>query len=159
LYDNEVPDKSDKSDKSENQCFRCTSYDRIQPRMIKDVTDLDIYNQSLKLLPRLYLLLRKLPISEKDLILQSKRAAKSVSANIAEGFAKRYFEKEFKRYLMIALASNDEVISHLRTLIIVKPVLTIETMEVLEEYKTLSKRINVLHKKWRFGSNSDTLNH
>lgn len=37
-------------------------------------------------------------MSERDLELQTKRAAKSVSANIAEGFAKRFSEKEFKRF-------------------------------------------------------------
>lgn len=65
--------------------------------MIKDVTDLEVYKEALRLLPKLYELLRKLPNSEKDLEIQTKRAAKSASANIAEGFAKRHFEKEFKR--------------------------------------------------------------
>jgi len=51
---------------------------------------------------------------------------------------------------MIAIGSNDEVISHLRTMQIVTPRLNQESLELLEEYKTLSKRINTLHKNWRF---------
>lgn len=118
--------------------------------VIKDVTDLSVYQEALRLLPKLYEFLKKLPITERDLEIQAKRAAKSVSANIAEGFAKRFSEKEFKRYLMIALGSNDEVISHLRTLSVVFPRLSQESNELLEEYKILSKRINTLHKNWRF---------
>lgn len=117
--------------------------------MIKDVTDLEVYQEAQGLLPKLYQLLEKLPRSEKDLELQAKRAAKSVSANIAEGFAKHSFEKEFKRFLLIAIGSNDEVISYLRTLSIVIPRLSNESFILLEEYKILSKRLNTLHKRWR----------
>lgn len=119
--------------------------------MIRDITDLDVYQEALRLLPKLYSLLDKLPLSEKDLSQQAKRAAKSVSANLAEGFAKRFSEKEFRRYIMIALGSNDEVVSHLRTLSIVVPRLAIESSVLLQEYQLLSKRINTLHKTWRFG--------
>lgn len=42
----------------------------------------------------------RLPLSERDLEIQAKRAAKSVTANLAEGFAKRFSEKEFKRFLL-----------------------------------------------------------
>lgn len=94
--------------------------------MIKDVTDLEVYQEAMRLLPKLYALLEKLPLNERDLEIQAKRAAKSVSANIAEGFAKRFSEKEFKRFLLIAIGSNDEVISHLRTLTIISPRLSKE---------------------------------
>lgn len=119
--------------------------------MIKDVTDLEIYEEALRLLPELYKVVNNLPLSERDLELQAKRAAKSVPANIAEGFAKRSSEKEFRRYLLIALASNDEVITHLRTLSITFPKVKSHSDILLEKYKTLSKRINTLHKNWRFG--------
>lgn len=103
--------------------------------MIKDVTDLEVYQESLELLPRLYELSKKLPLSEKDLELQIKRAAKSIPANIAEGFAKRFSEKEFKRFLMIALGSSDEVISHLRTVMIVVPTLSMSSSSILESWR------------------------
>lgn len=61
--------------------------------MIKDVTDLEVYQLSLELLPEVYELTKKLPQSEYDLTLQTKRAAKSVPPNIAEGFAKRASDK------------------------------------------------------------------
>ncbi|HLC87888.1 MAG TPA: four helix bundle protein [Patescibacteria group bacterium] len=119
--------------------------------MIRDVTDLEVYKEALKLLPELYKIVNNLPLSERYLELQAKRAAKSVSANIAEGFAKRSSAKEFRRYLLIALASNDEVITHLRTLAITFPKAKNEASALQEKYKVLSKRINTLHKNWRFG--------
>ncbi len=118
-----------------------------------DVTDLEVYQESLSLIPRLYSLLSKLPQSEKDLESQVKRAAKSIPANIAEGFAKRSSAKEFKRFLLIALGSSDEVISHLRVMAIVVPRLSSDVTLLLDEFKILSKRINTLHKNWQFANN------
>lgn len=120
--------------------------------MIRDVLDLEVYRLSLTLLRNLYLFLRKIPKSEYDSVRQIKRASKSVSAQIAEGFAKRSSELEFKRFLKIAIGSSDEVISHLRALAIVVPRLTQEAKELAEEYKILSKRLNKLHTIWRTGS-------
>jgi four helix bundle protein len=118
--------------------------------MIKDVTDLEIYKLALNLLPRLYILLNMLPKSENYLVDQSKRSGTSIPSNIAEGFAKRIFELEFKRYLLIALASCDELISHLRTIQIIVPELTEEAGNLINEYKTLAKRINRTRSVWHF---------
>ena len=83
---------------------------------------------------------------------QSKRAGKSISAQIAEGFAKRSSELEFKRFLKIAIGSSDEVISHLRAVAIVIPKLNDEAKKIAGEYKILSKRLNKLHSIWRSGN-------
>lgn len=41
---------------------------------------------------------------------QMRRASKSICINLAEGFAKQSYSKdEFKRYVMIALGSSDEM--------------------------------------------------
>lgn len=119
--------------------------------MIKDVGDLDVYNESLKLLRLLYDFIQKVPKAESDSISQIKRAAKSIPANISEGFAKRSSEKEFKRFLKIALGSSDEVITHLRTLFIALDRLKGDIEELGKKYKLLSKRINTLHRVWKSG--------
>lgn len=116
--------------------------------MIRDVTDLEVYKESLILLEKLYLFLRKIPKSEYDSVIQCKRAGKSIPANISEGFAKRQSEVEFKRFLQIALGSSDEIVTHLRTLVIALPHLKSEAEELSREYIILSKRINSLHKNW-----------
>ena|GEM_PF-404002 len=119
--------------------------------MIKDVMDLEVYRESLRLLKKLYLLLRKLPKSEYDTVVQCKRSGKGIPATIAEGWAKRSSELEFKRFLKMAIGSSDELITHLRTIAITTPKLTNEAKEIAEEYKTLSKRLNKLHSIWKSG--------
>lgn len=120
--------------------------------MIRDVTDLDVYNISLDLLREIYSICQKFPSSEHSLDDQIKRAAKSIPANIAEGFAKRVSPKEFKRFLTIALGSSDEVVTHLRTANIVLPFIEKSSINLLEKYVVLSKRINKLRSNWLTGS-------
>lgn len=119
--------------------------------MIHDVTDLDVYNLSLELLKELYVFLRKVPKCEYDSVVQSKKCGKGIPANIAEGFAKRSSEAEFKRFLKIAIGSSDELVTHLRTIGIAVPRLSSEAQLLGEKYTTLSKRLNRLHSVWKSG--------
>ncbi len=136
---------SQKTRESEHQKFVMIAI------MIRDVTDLEVYQDSLKLLKKLYLFLRKIPKAEYDSVIQCKKDGKSIPANIAEGFAKRSFELEFKRFLKIAIGSSDELISHLGTIIIILPGLSKEANQLAQNYKILSKRLNKLHSIWRSG--------
>lgn len=117
--------------------------------MILDVTDLEVYNLSLSLLEKLYILLRKVPLTEKDTIYQCKKCGKGIPAHIAEGFAKRNSGAEFRRFLQIAIGTSDELVTHLRALAIALPHLANEASTLSEEYKILSKRLNKLHSRWR----------
>lgn len=119
--------------------------------MLRDVTDLKVYSESLRMLRKLYEFLKKVPKSEYDSVIQCKKCGKSIPANIAEGWAKRSSEAEFKRFLKIAIGSSDELISHLRTLAIAIPKLFEAAKILAGEYKILSKRINSLHTNWRSG--------
>lgn len=119
--------------------------------VIRDVTDLEVYRESLELLKELYDFLKKVPMSEYDSVKQCKKCGKSIPANLAEGFAKRSSEKEFKRFQMIAIGSSDELITHIRTIIIAAPRLQMEGSVLEGKYKVLSKRLNKLHQNWRTG--------
>ncbi len=119
--------------------------------MIKDVEELEIYRDSLELLEKLYLFLGQLSRAKYDTIDQIKRAAKSVPANIAEGFGKKIYPKEFKRFLMIAMGSSDECIAHLRILHVIVPKYRQEITILGESFKILSKRINKLRTSWFAG--------
>lgn len=101
--------------------------------MIKDVTELKIYKESMESVPQIYQLTKRVPASEFDLIRQLQRAAKSVPANITEGFAKRASSRGFKRYLLISLVSSDE---------------SEGINKLIEKYVVLSKQINTLCHKW-----------
>lgn len=47
---------------------------------------------------------------------QIRRASKSVRSNIVEGYGRRKYKKDYIRFLIYALASNDETIDHLESL-------------------------------------------
>lgn len=49
------------------------------------------------------------PYEQFELARQLRRAARSIPANIVEGWAKRNSTAEFKRYLQVAIGSCDEV--------------------------------------------------
>lgn len=80
-------------------------------------TDLRIYKIAIKLSIEIEELIKEIPyywtIEESD---QIKRSSSSSPSNIAEGFAKRIYPKEFIRYLNIALGSSDETQNHLISL-------------------------------------------
>ena len=82
--------------------------------MIQSFKDLEIYKESYLLAITVNKLCSKLPLYEKmDLGSQMRRCSKSPPANIAEGWAKRRSEKEFKAYLDRALGSCNEMEVHL----------------------------------------------
>ncbi|HVT01222.1 MAG TPA: four helix bundle protein [Patescibacteria group bacterium] len=82
--------------------------------MIKSFKDLRAYSEAYDLALLVGKSVNKLPTFERnDLGSQLRRASKSVPANIAEGWAKRRFEKEFKKYLDSAIGSCNEMEVHL----------------------------------------------
>ena len=72
---------------------------------------------------------------------QIRRSAKSISANIVEGFGRRRYKQEFIRFLVFAHASCDETIEHLETLF--------ETGSLTNEalYRDLSAQLDLLGRK------------
>jgi len=72
---------------------------------------------------------------------QIRRSAKSISANIAEGYGRRRYKQEFIRFLVFAHASCDETIEHLEMLF--------ETGSLTNElvYRDLSVRLDLLGRK------------
>ena len=116
---------------------------------VKDVTDLLVYQEALHLLRKLYSFLQKVPTSEFNTIHQSKKCGTSIPSNIAEGWAKRIYGAELKRFLLTALGSSDELVNHLRLVAIIVPGLEKEALELPGEYKLLSKRMDKLRTVWR----------
>jgi len=76
---------------------------------MKSHKDLDVWKKSIKLAKDVYKLIEILPKEERyGLSEQIKRAVISIPSNIAEGAA-RESEKEFVRFLYIALGSANEL--------------------------------------------------
>ena len=82
--------------------------------MIKSFKDLEVYKEAYDLAIIVNKNVNKLPLFERnDLGSQLRRASKSVPANIAEGWAKRRFEKQFKIHLDSAIGSCNEMEVHI----------------------------------------------
>jgi four helix bundle protein len=72
---------------------------------------------------------------------QIRRSAKSICANIVEGYGRRRYKQEFIRFLVFAHASWDETIDHLEVLFETGSL----TKEVL--YRDLSTQLDLLGRK------------
>ena len=71
--------------------------------------DLDVYRKAYEAALVVSKLTRKFPAKEQpELAKQLRRSARSLPANIAEGWAKRNSAAEFKRYLQVAIGSCHE---------------------------------------------------
>jgi four helix bundle protein len=82
--------------------------------MITSFKDLEVYREAYELAIIINKNVNTLPIFERnDLGSQLRRASKSVPSNIAEGWAKRRFEKEFKKHLDSAIGSSNEMEVHI----------------------------------------------
>ena len=82
-------------------------------RKIESYQDLLVWQKSIDLVAEVYRIAGKLPLNEQyGLTSQLRRAAVSVSANIAEGFG-RWHANELVRFLLIANGSVKEVETHM----------------------------------------------
>ncbi len=81
-------------------------------------TDLEIYQIAHRLAVEVHsMTLKELPKFETyEEASQSRRASKSIPANIAEGFGRRRYKAEYIRFLIYSLSSCDEMSAHLRLL-------------------------------------------
>jgi len=105
--------------------------------------DLEIYNLAFKLAVDVHNITLKLPKFELfEEGSQIRRSAKSIGANIVEGFGKRSHKKDFLRSLTISHAECDETIYHLDILFATKSLTDKEKYNYLNsEYIKLSKMI------------------
>ena len=108
----------------------------------KEFKDLIIYNISVQLAKEIFDLTEKIPrnwqIKEAD---QIRRSSTSAPANISEGFARRFYAKDYIHYLNMALGSSDETQNHLKSLSYKKYINSMDSDDLSKRYKNLSVRI------------------
>jgi four helix bundle protein len=76
---------------------------------IKTYKDSNVFRESYRLALDVSRATRRFPAPEQfEMARQLRRAARSIPANIVEGWAKRSSVPEFKRYLQVAIGSCDE---------------------------------------------------
>ncbi len=72
---------------------------------------------------------------------QIRRSVKSVKSNIVEGYGRRKYKQDFIRFLVIAIASLDETIDHLETL------METESLKDKAVFDNLNSKLILLSKK------------
>ena len=114
---------------------------------MRDFRKYTVWQDGIRFVKKIYKFSESLPKDEKfGLVSQIKRASVSIPSNIAEGCS-RNSEKEFRRFLEIALGSAFELETQL---IIIKEILNSDKDDVkvlLEDLNKLQKSLNSLIKK------------
>ena len=119
--------------------------------MIKSFEDLEVFQRSYKISLEVHKLSLEFPAREQyGLADQVKRASKSICANIAEGYAKQHHSRpEFKRYLVMAIGSSDEMRVWLRYCLDLSYITEETWNEWRDEYKEISKMLQGVYRSWK----------
>ena len=72
---------------------------------------------------------------------QIRRSSKAVRSSIVEGYGRRYYKQDFIRFIIYALASNDETLDHLETLF------ETNSFDNKQKYEALHQEITILGMK------------
>ena len=119
--------------------------------MISSFEDLDVFQRAYKVSLEIHKLNMDFPKSEQyGLADQVRRASKSICANLAEGFAKQHHSRaEFKRYLIMAIGSSDEMRVWLRYCLDLSYITEETWNHWRDEYSEISKMLYGLYRSWK----------
>jgi four helix bundle protein len=117
---------------------------------IRDVEDLNVYRKAYLISLEVHRASLQFPkIEQFALADQMRRASKSICANLAEGFGKQSASKaEFKRFLMIAMGSADEMRVWVKYSEDLGYIPAGQANAWRQEYQVIAKMLNGLHTKW-----------
>ena len=105
------------------------SYQKLQIWQLAKVLTTEVHNMTLKL-PK---------FEQFEEAQQIRRSIKSVRSNIVEGYGRRFYKQDYIRFIIYALASNDESIDHLDILF--------ESLVDENCYKELRNKLEILGQK------------
>ncbi len=118
--------------------------------MIRSYQDLEVYQKAYQMSLDMHKLTFEFPRHEMyELGSQLRRAAISIALNIAEGYGRKQYTNEFKRFLINALGSCNEVsvvIDMIRDLGYLNEE---QYNQIHEEYDHLGRQINKLIQTWK----------
>lgn len=72
---------------------------------------------------------------------QIRRSSKSIKDNIVEGYGRRKYKADYIKFLTYAIASCDETINHIITIIALYPEIN-DFIDFEEQFNLLGKKIN-----------------
>ena len=117
---------------------------------IRRVEDLNVFRRAYRLSLDLHRTSLEFPrIEQWALADQVRRSSKSIGANLAEGFAKQsYSAAEYRRYLLLALGSSDEVQLWLPYCIDLEYIEESTGRKWIDGYVEISRMLRGLHASW-----------
>ena len=119
-------------------------------RSIRSFQDLEVYQEGFRLSMEIFQLTQNFPREELyALSTQMRNASRSIPANIAEGWAKRRHELVFKRHLLDAMGSSNEMLVWLETSFGCQYLSEDRHRELVDAYGVLSKRLHQLLSHWK----------
>jgi four helix bundle protein len=108
----------------------------------KSYKELDVYKNAYKLALIMHKLTLNFPKFEQfEEGSQLRRASKSIVSNIVEGYGRKKFKKEFLKFLIYALASNDETKLHLKFIYDCGYILKNQYREYDDKFENLGRQI------------------
>ena len=119
---------------------------------VSSVEDLDVFRRAYAVSLDLHQASLKFPKIEQfgGLADQVRRASKSICANLAEGFGKqRQSNLEFKRYLLMAIGSADEMQVWLKYCSDLEYIERRTCARWRDEYRQIARMLQSLATKWR----------
>jgi four helix bundle protein len=117
---------------------------------IRTYHDLDVFRESYAAALDVSRLCKLFPQAEQfELVRQLRRAARSIPANIVEGWSKRASTPEFKRYLQISIGSCDETRMWLDLSKDEGYITEDDCQKLKDRYNRIGAMLNSLWKQWR----------
>ena len=118
---------------------------------ISSFEDLEVFRRAYRISLEVHKASLKFPANEqRGLADQIRRASKSICANVAEGFSKQgYSSAEFKRFLMMAIGSSDEMRVWLRFCLDLEYINQEVWQQWRDEYKEISQMLQGLYRSWK----------
>ena len=123
----------------------------IPRQQIHAFEDLAVFRKAYKISLEIHQVSLKFPRIEQmnGLAQQMRRASKGICTNLAEGFGKQSISTaEFKRYVLIAMGSADEMRVWIRYALDLKYIEQPTWQRWKKEYQDIAKMLNGLHKSW-----------
>jgi len=118
--------------------------------VIKSYKDLEVHKLSYNTAMEIFFLSKKFPKEERySLTSQIIRSSRSISSNIAEGWAKREFENVFKQYLIHSLGSCTETQNWLSFAKDCQYISIEEYSTFNEKLDQIGKMLNKLYQNWK----------
>ena len=122
----------------------------VVSKPIAHFRELRVYKLSYSLALDIHKLTREFPASERfELASQLRRAATSIPINIAEGYGHKRSAEDFKRFLVIALGSTNEVSVILNLAHDLEYLDKMNYTELQARCEMIGKSINKLIQVWR----------